>query len=116
MKAEYREMLKSLEREAYTSSLTAGVVALFVFSLLLLAAAFVLPGKNTQSGLPIFVISLVGGGAGLFGALIWYVLKAREHMRAGSVELDLQHPGFYDYYQQWQAKFEEITTIKIDPY
>ena len=110
MKAEYREMLKSLEREAYTSSLTAGVVTLFVFSPLLLAAAFVLAGKNTQSGLPVFIISLVGGGAGLFGALGWYVTKAREYMRAGSVELELSHPGFYDYYREWQDRIERITS------
>ena len=106
----YREMLRGLEREACKASLTAGVIALFAFSLLLLAAAVVLPEKNTEGGLPVFIISLAGGAVGLFGSLAWYVLKAREHMRAGSVELDLTHPGFFEYYQQWQAKLDEITS------
>ena len=106
----YREMLRGLEREASRASLTAGVVALFAFSLLPLAAAFALPGKNTQGGLAVFVIALVCGGLGLFGSLLWYVLKAREHMRAGSVELDFTHPGFFEYYQRWQAKLDEITS------
>jgi predicted permease len=112
MKAGYRHMLRSLEREAYTASLTAGVVALFLISLLLLAGAmaYAFLRKNNQNDLAVFVISLGGGALGFMGSLVWYVLKARERMRTRSVELDLNHPGFYDYYQQWQAKIDEITS------
>ena len=111
MKAGYREMLKSLERRAYTESLTAGIIALCSFSLLLLISAIACAylQKSDQSYLPIFVISLAGAILGFIGTLTWYLMKAREYMRAESVELDLTHPGFYDYYQQWQAKIDRIT-------
>ncbi|HEX8650127.1 MAG TPA: hypothetical protein VF708_04745 [Pyrinomonadaceae bacterium] len=109
--AGYKEMLKSLERRAYSASLTAGVIALLALSLLLLVSAitFAYLQKSDQSYLPLFVISLAGAVLGFIGAGLWYLTKAREYMRAESVELDLTHPGFYDYYQQWQAKIEEIT-------
>lgn len=42
--------------------------------------------------------------------MIRYLMKAREYVRAESVELDLTHPGFYDYYRQWQDKVDEITS------
>lgn len=111
MKSSYRQMLKGLERKAYTASLTASVVILFLISLLLLVAAvfYGLLQKSNQISIPIFVFSLGGGVLGFSGSLLWYVMKAREYMRAESVELDLTYPGFYDYYRQWQAKVEEIT-------
>lgn len=112
MKSGYRQMLKSLERKSYSASLTMGVIALFLISLLLLAVAVVCAysQKSNQGILPIFIISLGGGVVGLFGSLTWYWIKARAYMRAESIELDLTYPGFYDYYQQWQAKIEEITS------
>ncbi|MBD0326540.1 MAG: hypothetical protein ICV68_08910 [Pyrinomonadaceae bacterium] len=111
MKAGYKEMLKSLERRAYSESVTAGIIALFSFSLLLLVSAIVCAylQKSDRSYLPIFVISLGGAVLGLIGTLLWYLMKAHEYIRAESVELDLTHPGFYDYYQQWQQKIEQIT-------
>ncbi len=112
MKAGYRQMLKSIERKSYSASRTLSVVTLFLISILLLAVAIICTflQKNNQSILPIFVISLGGGVLGLFGSLIWYWMKSREYMRAESVELDLSHPGFYDYYRQWQAKLDDITS------
>jgi Na+/glutamate symporter len=112
MKTEYRDMLKSLTRKSHSASLTIGVVALFIISLVLLVVAIIygFQQKNNQSGLPIFVLSLAGGVLGFFGSLLWYVLKTREYMRAESVELDLNNPGFFDYYQQYQTKIDEITT------
>jgi hypothetical protein len=112
MKSGYREMLKDLERQSYSASRTAGVVALFILSLLLLATAVVCGflQRSNQSILPLFVISLGAGVLGFFGSLIWYLMKAREYMRAESAELDLKNPGFYDYYRQRQARIDEITT------
>jgi hypothetical protein len=112
MKSGYGQMLKDLERQSRSASRTAGVVALFILSLLLLATAVVCGflQRNNQGILPLFVISLGAGVLGFFGSLIWYVVKAREYMRAESVALDLNHPGFYHYYQQRQAKIDEITT------
>ena len=112
LKSSYRQMLKSLERKAYTGSLTPGVIALFLISLLLLVVAvyYGFLQKNNQINIPIFVFSLGGGVLGFFGSLFWYLRKTREYMRAESVELDLTYPGFYDYCQQWQANIEEITT------
>jgi hypothetical protein len=112
MKSGYRQILKSLERKSYPASLTMGVVALFLISLLLLTVAAVCAflQKNDQGVLPIFIISLGAGVLGFCGSLIWYLMKAREFMRSESVELDLNHPGFYDYYRQWQEKINEITT------
>ncbi len=105
-------MLKSIERKSYSASRTLSVVTLFLISILLLAVAIICTflQKNNQSILPIFVILLGGGVLGLFGSLIWYWMKSREYMRAESVELDLSHPGFYDYYRQWQAKLDDITS------
>lgn len=111
LKSSYRQMLKSLERKAHTASLTIGVVVLFLISLLLLVWAiyYGFLQKNNQINILIFVLSLGGGMLGIVGSLFWYVIKAREYMRAESVELDLTYPGFYDYYEQWKAKVEEIT-------
>jgi hypothetical protein len=112
MKSDYQQMLKSLERKSYSASLTIGVIALFLISLLLLGVAVVCGflQQNNQSILPNFIISLAGGLLGFFGSIIWYLMKTREYMRAESIELDLKHPGFYDYYQQRQAKLDEITS------
>jgi Na+/glutamate symporter len=104
-------MAKSLERKAYSASLTAGVVILSVvsLSLLVVAAFYGLLQESNRISIPIFVFSLAGGVLGFFGSLFWYVMKAREYVRAESVELDLAYPGFYDYCQQRLAKMEEIT-------
>ena len=112
MKAGYKGILKSLERKSYSASLTASVIALFTFSLLLLVLAIVFAylQTNNRGLLPLFVILLGGAASGLGGTLIWYFMKAREYVRAESVELDLTHPGFYDYYRQWQDKMDEITS------
>jgi len=113
MKSSYRQMLKDLEHKAYTSSLTIGVISLALISLLLLGVVItcIFQQKYKESSIfPIFIFSLGGGMAGLFGSLCWWVLKAREYMRAESVELDLKYPGFYDYYREWQQKIDEITS------
>ena len=112
MKPGYQQMLKNLERKSYPASLTIGVIALFLISLLLLGVAVVYGFllQSSQNTLPIFVISLAVGVLGFFGSLIWYMIKTREYMRAESIELDLKYPGFYDYYQQQQAKLDEITS------
>jgi hypothetical protein len=110
MKSSYRDMVRGLERKAYSASRTAGVVALLLISIVLLAVGGVcwFLQTNDQSILP--VVPLAVGFFGFFGALVWYLMKAREYMRAESVELDLKYPGFYDYYQQYQAKIDEITS------
>lgn len=112
MKSGYRHMIEGLQRKAYSAALTASVVALFLISLLLLVAALVLAFrvKSNAGALPLFVISLVAGAVGLFGSLIWYVMKARDYVRSESLELDMSHPGFYDAYQEWQAKVDDITS------
>src|SRR5919205_1223630 len=91
MKSSYRQMAKSLERKAYSASLTAGVVILSVvsLSLLVVAAFYGLLQESNRISIPIFVFSLAGGVLGFFGSLFWYVMKAREYVRAESVELDL---------------------------
>lgn len=112
LKSSYKQMLKSLEHKAYRASLTTGVIALLLLSILLLAVAvyYGVLQKGNQINVPLFVLSLGGGVSGLLGSLFWYVMKSREYMHAESIELDLSYPGFYDYYQQWKAKIEEITT------
>lgn len=112
MKASYRHMLEGLERKSYSASLSAGVAALFSVSILLLVAAllFAFTMKSNQNATALFVVSLVAGGGCFFGSLIWYVTKAREYVRSESMELDLNHPGFYDAYQERQAKIDEITS------
>lgn len=112
MKSSYRQMLKNLERKSYSASLTIGVLALSLTSVLLLGVAIVhgFLQKGNQSMLPLFVISLACGVLGLFGALIWYWTKTREYVQSESIELDLKYPGFYDYYQEWQAKLDDITS------
>ena len=112
MNSGYQEMLKSLERKSYSASLTIGVVGLFLISFLLLAVAVICGflQQNNQNILPIFVVSLAGSALGFFGSLIWYLMKAREDVRMESIDLDLKYPGFYDYYQQQQAKLDEITS------
>jgi O-antigen/teichoic acid export membrane protein len=115
MNSGYQEILKSLERKSYSASLTLGVVGLFLISLLLLAVAIFCSflQTNNQSILPIFVVSLASGALGFFGSLIWYLMKSREYVRIESIELNMKYPGFYDYYQQRQAKLDEITTSPI---
>jgi hypothetical protein len=117
MKSTYRQLLNNLERKAYSSSLTLGVWALFVVSLLLLAIGVVnWILLDNQGNLPVFVFSFGGGILGIFGSLMWWVMKAREYMRATSVELDRTYPGFYDYYQQWQAKMNKfLRSSYIEP-
>jgi len=111
MESSYRVMLRDLERRAYSSSRTVGVSVLFLISLVLLGVALVwVVRRDNQSSIPVFVFSLGGGFLGVFGSLLWYVTKAREYMRAKSVELDLRYPGFFDYCQQWQAKIDKITS------
>jgi hypothetical protein len=112
MKSGYLHMLKGLERKSYSASLTAGVIALFSISILLLFAAllFAFRIKSNQDALALFVISLIAGAACFFGSLVWYVMKAREYVRSESIELDLTHPGFYDAYQERQAKIDDITS------
>jgi hypothetical protein len=112
MKSGYKQMIKGLERKAYSASLTPGVILLSLFSLLLLglAIAYAFLQKHNQSLLPLFVISLAVGGLGFFGALAWYLMKAREYMRAESVELDARYPGFYDYYQEYQSKVNDVVS------
>lgn len=114
-KSTYREMLRSLERKAYSASLTFGVIALALISVLLLGTAIVLGfmQSSDRSLLLLFILSLVGAILGLIGGGTWYLMKAREYMRAESVELDLKYPGFYDYYRDWLEKVDEITS---DPY
>jgi hypothetical protein len=113
MKSNYKRMVEELWRKSYSASLTAGVVALFIVSLLLLAAAaFGFMGSFNRSPLP--VVSLLAGAAGLLGSWFWYYAKTREYVRAGSVELDEKYPGFYDYYRQWQEKLDEITSQSIN--
>jgi hypothetical protein len=104
-------MIKSLERKSYSASMTRGVIVLLLFSvsMLILAIVSVLWQKNDPGFLPMFVISLVFGVSALFGSLFWYMIKARNYMRDESIEYDLTYPGSFDYYQQWQAKVEEIT-------
>ena len=112
LKSGYRQVLKSLERKSYSASLTTGVAALFLGSLLLLAAAVVsaFSQQGNQGAFSIFIISLGGGLTLFFASLIWYLKKTREFVRRESIELDLNHPGFYDCYRQWQEKMDEITT------
>lgn len=111
MESRYREMLRDLERTAYSSSRTVGVTVLFLISILLLGVALVwVVRRDNQSSIPVFVFSLGSGLLGFFGTLLWYTTNAREYMRTESVELDLQYPGFFDYYQQWQGKIDEITS------
>jgi hypothetical protein len=112
MESGYQQMLKDLERKSYSACLTMNVIALFLFSLLLLVVAVGcgILQQNNQNILPIFIISLAVGVLGFFGSLIWYLMKTRDYMRTQSLELDLKYPVFYDYYEQWQAKFDEITS------
>lgn len=112
MKAGYKSMLKSLERKAYRASLTGGVIGLLSFSFLLLVMAIIFAWRQSsdRSLLPLFVVSLGGAVVGLGGTAVWYLMKARQYVRTESMELDSTHPGFYDYYQEWQAKVDEITS------
>jgi hypothetical protein len=104
-------MIKALERKSYSASLSAGIIVLLSVAVLLLivAIATAFLRQDGQSFIPIFVMSLVAGTAGLFGTMFWYVTKARNFMRDESIEYDLTHPGFFDYYEQWRAKVDEIT-------
>jgi hypothetical protein len=91
--------------------MTGGVIILFVVSVVLIALSiFRAYSQNSGESHLLFAVSLTGGVLGLIVTLIWYLMKTREFMRSESVELDLNHPGFYDYYRQWQEKIKEITT------
>lgn len=112
MKQGYQQMLKNLERKSYSACLTIDVICFFIISIFLLVVAVVcgILLQNDQNILSTFTVSFASGLFGFFGTLIWYLRKAREYMRTQSIELDLKYPGFYDYYQQWQAKIDEITS------
>jgi hypothetical protein len=72
MKAGYKQIIENLSRRAYSESATAGIIALFCISLLLLVSAIVCGylQRSNQSLLPIFVITLGGAVLGFGGALI----------------------------------------------
>lgn len=112
MKSNYKEIMKDVAGKAFSVAMTAGVAALFVLSLLLIAGAVVLGFKQRgNSGLlPLFVITLVAGALGFIFALVWYNSKTREYMRAESLELDQKYPGFYDFYQKWQKVLDDATS------
>jgi hypothetical protein len=112
MKSSYREMLNSLERKSYSASLTVGVVALLIISVLLIVIAIICANlrQNNESLLIASIILLLAGASGILVSSIWYWMKVREYMRAESIELDLKYPGFYDLYQQRQAKIDENTS------
>lgn len=109
MKAGYREILKSIVRKSYSASMTAGVVVLLLVSLLLFAAACV-SAFWLKSEITWTIIFILVGSGGLICALLRYYANQREYMRAESVEMDLNNPGFYDYYQEWRAKTDEVTS------
>jgi hypothetical protein len=111
-KSGYKEMLEGLVRKSYSAGLSFGIIALFLVSAALLVSAFLkwYWQQVGESYLPLFVVSMAGGVLGLILTLIWYLAKTRDFLRAESVALDLNHPGFYDYYRQWQEKFDKITT------
>lgn len=109
MKAGYREILKGMMRKSYSASMTAGVVVLLLISLLLFVAsavrAFWLKSDSTWT-----IIFMLGGAVCLIFALLRFYANQREYMRAESVEMDLNNPGFYDYYQLWREKMDEVTS------
>ncbi len=116
MKAQYKSMLKTLERKSFSAALTPVVIALLSISILLVIFAIALwYFKSAGENIKLFVLSLGGGVLGLVGALILYLIKTREYMRTESVELDLTYPGFYDYYLEWQSKMDAITTNTWQP-
>jgi ABC-type multidrug transport system permease subunit len=80
MKSGYQQRLKDLVRISYSACLTMDVIALFLFSLLLLVVAVVcgIMQQNNQNILPIFIISLAVGVLGFFGSSIWYLMKTRD--------------------------------------
>jgi hypothetical protein len=112
LKAGYKGMLKGLARKSYSAAMTGSIITLFFISVVLIVSAIFNAywQKSGESYLLLFVVLLTGGILGLIVTLVWYLMKTREFMRRESVELDLNHPGFYDYYRQWQDKFDEITT------
>lgn len=115
MKSNYKEIMNDVGRKAFSVAMTAGVAALFVISLLLLAGAVILGFKQrTNSGLlPLFVVTLGAGILGLIVALIWYNSNAREYMRSESLDLDQKYPGFYDFYQKWQKVVDDASSNSI---
>jgi hypothetical protein len=112
LETEYKDMLAGLVRQSYSAALTGSIIVLVLISAGLLVTAILtwFWHQRGESDLPLFVSSLAGGVGGLILALIWYLTKTREFMRSESVALDLNHPGFYAYYQQWQEKFDQITS------
>jgi hypothetical protein len=112
MKSGYKQMMKDLGRQAFSAAMTGGLAALFVISLLLIAAGVVLGfmQRSKQGLLPLFVITLGAGALGFIVALIWYNAKTREYMRSESLELDQKYPGFYDFYQKWQKVVDDATS------
>ena len=109
MKAGYKEILKGMMRKSYSASMTTGVGVLLLISLLLFATsavrAFWLKSDSTWT-----IIFILGGSVGLICALLRFYANQREYMRAESVEMDSSNPGFYDYYQQWREKMDEVTS------
>lgn len=105
-------MLAGLVRQSYSAALTGNIIVLMLISAGLLVTAILtwLRHQSGENDLPVFVSSLAAGVGGLIVALIWYLSKTREFVRSESVALDLNNPGFYDYYQQWQEKFDQITS------
>lgn len=110
MKSTYQRMIEELSRKSYSAALTRGVVALFIVSLLLFAAALFFGPRSNQAASALFVISLGGGAVSFTASLFWYWEKAREYVRAESVELDLKYPGFFECYEEWRNKMDEITS------
>lgn len=104
--AEYRELIASLSRRSLSASLTWGVITLFLASILLFVLSVLHPGQRSFGGLN--VVALCAGMAGVVIALVWYGMKAREYMRAESLELEMRHRGFAEFYRQWQDKLDSI--------
>jgi hypothetical protein len=98
--------MANLSRRSLSASLTKGVVILILGSLLLVAFSFVYPGKGGFDALNL--LSLGAGATGIFIALLWYWIKTREYMRVESLELELRHQGFAEFYQQWQERLDSI--------
>jgi hypothetical protein len=110
MESHYRQMLQAINRQSYSASLTRGIVSLLSLSsvLLVYAAARAYLSHRNQNQLAPFVVSLAGAAVGFIVAAIWYVSRAREYLRAESLEKDAQYPGFYDYYLRWQEKMDRM--------
>ncbi|HYG81312.1 MAG TPA: hypothetical protein VD861_13035 [Pyrinomonadaceae bacterium] len=112
MKSSYKDILNDLARKSFSASMTAGVAALFVLSILLIGTAVAsrFLQNSSQDGIPFFVFTLGGGMLGFLVATAWYFAKNREYMRAQSLELDKKYPGFYELYEKWQKNLDDATS------